>query len=102
MGCPNNNWKLSTLNKNYELCKTYPQCLFLPSTADDYIIRGSARFRSKSRLPVLSYLYTNKVCVMIPIEVKHPLNFFFFFVQFDSGFNMSLCTTIIWFQCSLY
>ena len=78
MGCPNNNWKLSTLNKNYELCKTYPQCLFLPSTADDYIIRGSARFRSKSRLPVLSYLYTNKVCVMIPIEVKHPLNFFFF------------------------
>ncbi|KAH9526993.1 complexed with cef1p [Dermatophagoides farinae] len=63
MGCPNNNWKLSTLNKNYELCKTYPQCLFLPSTADDYIIRGSARFRSKSRLPVLSYLYTNKASI---------------------------------------
>nr|XP_027195785.1 myotubularin-related protein 6-like [Dermatophagoides pteronyssinus] len=63
MGCPNNNWKLSTLNKNYELCKTYPRCLFLPNSADDYIIRGSAKFRSKSRLPVLSYLYTNKASI---------------------------------------
>lgn len=92
MGCPNNNWKLSTLNKNYELCKTYPRCLFLPNSVDDYIIRGSAKFRSKSRLPVLSYLYTNKVSVYLFVFVEKLITKINILIL---GFNLSLCTTIV-------
>ncbi|KPM10056.1 myotubularin-related protein 6-like protein [Sarcoptes scabiei] len=60
MGCPNSLWKLSTLNQNYE---TYPRKLYLPASADDLVIKGSAKFRSKSRLPVLVYLHKNKASI---------------------------------------
>jgi hypothetical protein len=40
-----------------QLCDTYPRFLFVPSTAPTPIILSSARFRSRGRLPVLSYLH---------------------------------------------
>lgn len=57
MGVPNDNWILSTINKDYELCDTYPRFLYIPATASTPIVLGSARFRSRGRLPVLSYLH---------------------------------------------
>lgn len=57
MGVPNENWVLSTINKDYELCDTYPRFLYIPVTASTPIVLGSARFRSRGRLPVLSYLH---------------------------------------------
>ncbi|KAH9408592.1 Myotubularin- protein 6 [Tyrophagus putrescentiae] len=63
MGCPNNAWSLITLNQNYKLCDTYPLTLYVPTMASVYTIQGSANFRSKSRLPVLTYLHSNKASI---------------------------------------
>ncbi len=58
-GVPNKNWNVCTLNMEYKLCPTYPQYLFVPSAASQDVLEGSAKFRSKGRLPVLTYLHKN-------------------------------------------
>lgn len=63
MGCPNNAWALNTMNQNYKLCETYPHTIYVPTMANIYTIKGSANFRSKSRLPVLTYLHPNKASI---------------------------------------
>ncbi|KAK4887660.1 hypothetical protein RN001_003931 [Aquatica leii] len=63
MGVPNDHWCLTMLNKDYELCDTYPKFLYVPSTASTTVLMGSSRFRSKGRLPVLSYLHHNKASI---------------------------------------
>lgn len=62
-GVPNEEWSLSYLNTNYELCDTYPRYLYVPSTCTNNILLGSARFRSRGRLPVLTYLHSNKAAI---------------------------------------
>lgn len=57
MGVPNEQWKLCTLNASYSMCDTYPAQLYVPADADAALLVGSARFRSKGRLPVLTYLH---------------------------------------------
>lgn len=42
------------------MCPTYSAHLYVPAGADDTVVRGSAKFRSKGRLPVLSYYYGPK------------------------------------------
>ena len=54
---PNSKWCLTKLNYDYSLCDTYSKTLFVPSSATDQILIASAKFRSKGRLPVLSYYY---------------------------------------------
>ncbi|KAK7874473.1 hypothetical protein R5R35_001561 [Gryllus longicercus] len=63
MRVPNDQWSLTLLNKDYELCDTYPRYLYVPSTASTTLLMGSSRFRSKGRLPVLSYLHRNKAVI---------------------------------------
>ncbi|KAH1028043.1 myotubularin-related protein 8 isoform X2 [Dendroctonus ponderosae] len=63
MGVPNDQWALTKLNKDYELCDTYPKYLYVPASATKTTLRGSSGFRSKGRLPVLSYLYHNKASI---------------------------------------
>ncbi|XP_033365255.1 myotubularin-related protein 6 [Bombus vosnesenskii] len=62
-GVPNEEWSLTYLNTNYELCDTYPKYLYVPSTCANSILIGSAKFRSRERLPVLTYLYSNKAVI---------------------------------------
>jgi len=45
----------------FQLCDTYPKFLFVPSSVSTSILVGSSKFRSKERLPVLTYLHGNKV-----------------------------------------
>lgn len=54
------NWKVTHLNATYELCETYSNILYVPAKVDDSVIMGSAKFRGKGRLPVLSYYYKPK------------------------------------------
>ncbi|XP_017784444.1 PREDICTED: myotubularin-related protein 6 isoform X2 [Nicrophorus vespilloides] len=63
MGVPNDQWGLTNLNKDYELCDTYPRHLHVPLSATTTTLMGSSRFRSKGRLPVLSYLHHNKASI---------------------------------------
>ena len=77
-GVPNENWSVCTLNSEYKLCPTYPQYLFVPSCASPDVVEGSAKFRSKARLPVLTYLHKNGAsmirCVSDFIEMKGTPN----------------------------
>uniref|UniRef100_A0A6I8N4K7 Myotubularin phosphatase domain-containing protein n=1 Tax=Ornithorhynchus anatinus TaxID=9258 RepID=A0A6I8N4K7_ORNAN len=57
MGIPNEYWQITEANKNYEVCSTYPPDLVVPKTASRTTVVGSAKFRSRGRIPVLSYFY---------------------------------------------
>ena len=63
-GVPNENWSVCTLNSEYRLCPTYPQYLFVPTSSSPELIEGSAKFRSKGRLPVLTYLHKNGASIV--------------------------------------
>lgn len=63
MKVPNDEWQLTTMNKDYSLCDTYPNLLYVPSTVDKTVLLGSSRFRSKGRLPALTYLHPNKASI---------------------------------------
>ncbi|XP_059094502.1 myotubularin-related protein 6-like [Tigriopus californicus] len=64
MGVPNENWTLCSMNDQHRLCPTYPQKIFIPILASQAIIEGSSRFRSKGRLPVLTYLHKNNAAIV--------------------------------------
>ncbi|KRZ31977.1 Myotubularin-related protein 6 [Trichinella pseudospiralis] len=88
LGLPNDNWTISDLNKNFEVnqslnfsfcelennlfeisdilqyCDGYPERIFVPKNVPTPVLIGSSKFRSRGRLPVLSYLHrTNQACI---------------------------------------
>jgi len=49
-------WTINAdINKNYALCDTYPDILVLPSSFDTTRLQRVADFRSRNRIPVLSW-----------------------------------------------
>ncbi|XP_030064791.1 myotubularin [Microcaecilia unicolor] len=63
-GLPNNQWRITFLNKNYELCDTYPALLVVPYNAPDDLNKVAA-FRSRNRIPVLSWIHPENQCVVM-------------------------------------
>jgi len=57
MEVPKELWLPTKLNKDYKLCNTYPNKFFLPASVTNETVYACARFRSKNRLPVLSYYH---------------------------------------------
>lgn len=55
MGLPDAQWKLSSINKNFEICPTYPSLLAVPASINDAFLSTAAACRSKRRLPVLTW-----------------------------------------------
>ncbi|XP_022225117.2 myotubularin-related protein 6 isoform X2 [Drosophila obscura] len=60
---PNDNWTLCSMNEKYELCDTYPRQIYVPKEATTLMLISSSRFRSKGRLPALTYLHNNKASI---------------------------------------
>ena len=52
-------FRKTRLNENYLLCSSYPTFLITVAAINDNDLRESAQFRTKQRLPVLSYYYYN-------------------------------------------
>ena len=52
-------FRKTSLNENYLLCSTYPTFLITVAAINDNDLREAAQFRTKQRLPVLSYYYYN-------------------------------------------
>ncbi|TMW55493.1 hypothetical protein Poli38472_010375 [Pythium oligandrum] len=50
-------WRICRANENYELCASYPSFLMMPTGLSDKIIRDAASFRSKNRLPALTWVH---------------------------------------------
>lgn len=56
-GVPNESWRLTKINMNYDLSDTYPETLAVPKSVSDEDLREVAKFRSRGRLPVLSWMH---------------------------------------------
>lgn len=54
---PETNWRITNLNDNFNLCQSYPNFLIIPNTISDTVITHASKFRSKQRIPALSYFY---------------------------------------------
>eukprot|EP00742_Colponemidia_sp_Colp-10_P006387 GILJ01006845.1.p1 GENE.GILJ01006845.1~~GILJ01006845.1.p1 ORF type:complete len:991 (-),score=153.71 GILJ01006845.1:214-3186(-) len=50
-------FRVTRLNQTYQLCSTYPQVLAVPTAITDDDLWKIAAFRSKGRLPVLSWIH---------------------------------------------
>ncbi|CAM4750036.1 unnamed protein product [Rotaria magnacalcarata] len=59
MGVPNTNWKVEDGNSNFDMCDTYPPLIYVPILTTKAMLFGSSKFRSRGRLPVLTYLHPN-------------------------------------------
>ncbi|XP_046398778.1 myotubularin-related protein 2 isoform X1 [Ischnura elegans] len=57
MGVPNDTWKVTKINESFELCDSYPPILAVPGQATDEDLRSVAAFRSRGRIPVLSWIH---------------------------------------------
>jgi hypothetical protein len=56
-GCLNApGWRMSLANNQFELCRTYPQRLVVPSACSDRDIRRASQWRSRCRIPCLTWL----------------------------------------------
>lgn len=57
MGVPNEKWRITTANSQYELCFSYPSVIAVPATIDDDTLTRAASFRSKNRFPALCWVH---------------------------------------------
>ncbi|XP_065889704.1 myotubularin-related protein 2-like [Dysidea avara] len=59
LGCdsPGVPWRVSNTNQTYDLCETYPATLGVLKKFSDTELEGVAQFRSKGRMPALSWLH---------------------------------------------
>ncbi|GAB5584967.1 myotubularin isoform X1 [Prionailurus iriomotensis] len=68
-GLPNHYWRITFINKCYELCDTYPALLVVPYRASDDDLRRVATFRSRNRIPqghgVLSWIHPENKTVIV-------------------------------------
>ncbi|PIC40394.1 hypothetical protein B9Z55_011752 [Caenorhabditis nigoni] len=53
----NPKWTQSRINEGYTICDTYPDKLWFPTAASTSVLLGSCKFRSRGRLPVLTYFH---------------------------------------------
>lgn len=67
-----------------QVCSTYPPEIVVPRAATKAVVMGSSRFRSRGRIPVLSYLYKeNNVSASLPAALGGVR--VLLFVQFPSN-----------------
>ena len=73
MGVPNRDWKIEDANSNFEMCDTYPPFVYVPALTSKAMLLGSSKFRSRGRLPVLTYLHSNGVCGIF-VQPEHRIH----------------------------
>lgn len=57
-------WRYTKLNKDYSWSPTYPATLMIPETISDNVLNYAVKFRSKGRLPVLTYFHKFNSCTI--------------------------------------
>ncbi|KAK8108577.1 myotubularin-related protein 6/7/8 [Apiospora sp. TS-2023a] len=55
-------WRISTINQDYAFSPTYPGLLVVPSNISDNVIKHAGPYRSRQRIPVLTYLHSLNNC----------------------------------------
>ncbi|XP_068195595.1 myotubularin-related protein 9-like isoform X2 [Antennarius striatus] len=60
-----NSWRLSSVNRDYSVCPSYPQTVIVPKNIDDDVLKKSAKFRQGGRFPVLCYYHRKNGAVIM-------------------------------------
>ncbi|KAJ9137220.1 Protein phosphatase [Pleurostoma richardsiae] len=55
-------WRISSINKDYSFSPTYPALLAVPSNISDNTIRYAGNYRTRCRIPTLTYLHPVNNC----------------------------------------
>ncbi|GMK59286.1 hypothetical protein CspeluHIS016_0703010 [Cutaneotrichosporon spelunceum] len=50
-------WRFTDINRDYSFSPTYPSKLVVPTRISDSVLAYAAKYRSKARIPALSYLH---------------------------------------------
>eukprot|EP01125_Pyxidicula_operculata_P019843 TRINITY_DN721_c4_g1_i4.p1 TRINITY_DN721_c4_g1~~TRINITY_DN721_c4_g1_i4.p1 ORF type:complete len:935 (-),score=198.52 TRINITY_DN721_c4_g1_i4:462-3266(-) len=58
-------WRITQRNTDYSLCPTYPAIIAVPTSIEDKNLPDIAKFRTKKRLPVLSWLHPNNQAALL-------------------------------------
>uniref|UniRef100_A0A3Q3VVP3 Myotubularin phosphatase domain-containing protein n=1 Tax=Mola mola TaxID=94237 RepID=A0A3Q3VVP3_MOLML len=58
-------WRLSTVNRDYSVCPSYPAAAIVPRNTDDDMLRKVAKFRQGGRFPVLCYYHRKNDTVIM-------------------------------------
>ncbi|KAJ6222771.1 hypothetical protein RDWZM_001316 [Blomia tropicalis] len=58
-------WRISNVNKNFEVCPSYPELVIVPKSMSDDCLIAIAQFRCLGRFPVLSYYHKAKKTVLL-------------------------------------
>ncbi|RDA93336.1 hypothetical protein CP533_0302 [Ophiocordyceps camponoti-saundersi (nom. inval.)] len=61
---PDKGWRITNINKDYTFCDTYPAVLVVPSKISDNVLKYARDFRSRNRIPVLSYIHPVNNCTI--------------------------------------
>lgn len=56
---PGSAWRITDINRGYAFSATYPSVLCVPRAVTDNILKYGGSFRSKARIPSLTYLHSN-------------------------------------------
>ncbi|XP_038272548.1 myotubularin isoform X1 [Dermochelys coriacea] len=64
-GLPSEQWRVTFINEHYGLCDTYPSLLVVPYNATDDDLKKVAAFRSRNRIPVLSWIHPENQAVVM-------------------------------------
>ena len=58
---PNCTFRICNINKDFKNISTYPQNLVEPKSLSDDVTLKSSKYRTKGRVPTLSYYFDNKI-----------------------------------------
>ncbi|KJR88862.1 phosphatidylinositol-3-phosphatase YMR1 [Sporothrix schenckii 1099-18] len=59
---PDRGWRISHINKDYTFSPTYPSLLVVPSKISDNVLKYAGQFRSRARIPALTYYHPITQC----------------------------------------
>ncbi|KAJ1032902.1 hypothetical protein NDA18_001624 [Ustilago nuda] len=57
LGSRSKAWRFTDINAHYSFCATYPALMAVPSRISDTTLSYAAKYRSKARIPALTYLH---------------------------------------------
>ncbi|KAM4541903.1 myotubularin-related protein 9 isoform 2-T2 [Odontesthes bonariensis] len=58
-------WRLSSVNRAYSVCPSYPPAVIVPNSTDDDVLKRVAKFRQGGRFPVLCYYHRKNGMVIM-------------------------------------
>ena len=57
-------WRISTVNKDFKMCSSYPPELLVPASISDQVLESVAKFRLAGRIPTIVWRHTGNGAVL--------------------------------------